>query len=59
MGKAFRLSVEAPDEAAAAVGVIEMAQRLLANPVIEDFEVRVLGPATAGAGGNGRAGVPR
>ena len=51
--------MEAPDEAAAAVGVIEMAERLLANPVIEDFEVRVLGPAIAGAGGNGRAGVPR
>jgi len=58
VGKAFRLSVEAPDEADAAARVSDMAQRLLANPVIEDFEVRVLGPAPAGAG-NGRAAAAR
>ncbi len=44
MGKAFRLSVEAPDEPAARGRATEMADRLLANPVIEDSTVTVLGP---------------
>ncbi len=43
VGKAFRLSIEAPDEAAAHARGTEMAQRLLANPVIEDSTVTVIG----------------
>jgi phosphoribosylformylglycinamidine synthase subunit PurS len=43
VGKAIRVSVEAPDEAAARVRVIDMADRLLANPVIEDSVVTVVG----------------
>ena len=43
VGKAFRLSIEALDEAAAGVRATEMAQRLLANPVIEDSTVTVIG----------------
>ena len=42
-GKVFRVEVEAsgPDEALAAGA--RMAEKLLANPVIEEFEVEVLG----------------
>ena len=39
VGKAFRFTVEAPDEAAARRQVDELCQRLLANPVIEDTAV--------------------
>jgi phosphoribosylformylglycinamidine synthase PurS subunit len=39
VGKHVRLEVDAPDEAAAREQVEEMARRLLANPVIEDFQV--------------------
>ena len=49
VGKAIRVSVEAPDEAAARARVIDMADRLLANPVIEDSVVTVVGPAEAAA----------
>jgi phosphoribosylformylglycinamidine synthase subunit PurS len=45
VGKAIRLSVEAPDEPAARARATEMAHRLLANPVIEDSHVTVIGPA--------------
>jgi len=38
-GKAFRLSVEAPDEEEARRVVGALCSRLLANPVIEDFAV--------------------
>ena len=41
VGKAIRFSVEAADEAAARRQVDELCQRLLANPVIEDTEVRI------------------
>ena len=41
-GKAFRLEVEAPDEAAAAERAEDLAHRLLANPVIERSTVTVL-----------------
>jgi len=44
VGKAFRLSVEADTPAAAAGRAAELARRLLANPVIEDAAVSVLGP---------------
>jgi phosphoribosylformylglycinamidine synthase PurS subunit len=47
VGKAFRLSIEAPDEPAAHARATEMAQRLLANPVIEDSTVTVVGTAEA------------
>ncbi len=46
VGKAIRLSVEAPDEAAARGRALDMAERLLANPVIEDSVVTVLGAGT-------------
>ena len=39
VGKHIRLDVEADDEPTAVAQVEEMAQRLLANPVIEDLRV--------------------
>ncbi len=39
VGKHIKLSVEAPDEAAATTQVHEMATKVLSNPVIEDYEV--------------------
>jgi phosphoribosylformylglycinamidine synthase PurS subunit len=58
VGKAIRLVVDAPDAAAARARAEELCQRLLANPVLEDAEVR-LGSADEGgpglaAGGRGR-----
>ena len=47
VGKAFRLTVEAPDEAAARATVQALAERLLANPVLE--EVRISLAAAEGA----------
>ena len=47
VGKAFRLTVEADDDAAARATVEALAERLLANPVLE--EVRVSVTATQGA----------
>ena len=41
VGKRIRLEVDAPDEKAARTRVEEMCQALLANPVIESFEVEV------------------
>jgi len=41
IGKSIRLIVEAPDAAAATVQVDEMCTRILTNPVIEDYTVRV------------------
>jgi phosphoribosylformylglycinamidine synthase PurS subunit len=38
-GKAFRLTVEAPDEEAARGQLDELCRRFLANPVIEDAVV--------------------
>lgn len=40
VGKAIRLTIDAPDEAAARGQVDELCKRFLTNPVIEDFEVR-------------------
>ena len=39
VGKHIELTVEAPTEAQATTLVQDMAQRLLSNPVIEDFRV--------------------
>jgi phosphoribosylformylglycinamidine synthase PurS subunit len=39
IGKSIRLVVEAADEAAARAQVVEMCDRLLANPVIEAYEI--------------------
>ena len=41
VGKAIRFTVEASDEDAARKQVDELCRRLLANPVIEDTEVRI------------------
>jgi len=39
VGKSIRLVVDAPDETAAHAQVVEMCERLLANPVIEAYEI--------------------
>ena len=41
VGKAIRFTVEAPDEPSARAQAEELCRRLLANPVIEDAEVRM------------------
>jgi len=41
IAKTIRLSVDAPDAEAARVQVEEMCERLLANPVIEAYEVTI------------------
>ena len=41
VGKAFRLTVEAADEAAARATVEALAERLLANPVLEEVRIQV------------------
>jgi phosphoribosylformylglycinamidine synthase subunit PurS len=46
VGEAFRLTIEADDEAAARARVEALAERLLANPVLEEVRVSV----TAGEG---------
>jgi phosphoribosylformylglycinamidine synthase len=43
VGKAFRLTVEAQSEQEAVARCGELAHRLLANPVIEDYSVGVVG----------------
>jgi phosphoribosylformylglycinamidine synthase len=39
VGKHIKLSVDAPDEPTARTQVDEIAQRLLSNPVIEDYRI--------------------
>ncbi len=46
-GRLWRFEIEAADEASATERVAELARRLLANPVIEDAEYRVV-PAAPG-----------
>ncbi len=46
-GKRIDITLEAASEAAATTAVREMCQKLLANPVIEDFEFEVAALATA------------
>jgi phosphoribosylformylglycinamidine synthase len=41
IGKTIRLVVDAPDAGAAKAQVNEMCERLLANPVIESYEVTI------------------
>ncbi len=41
IGKTIRLVLEAPDAAAAELQVAEMCERILANPVIEHYEITV------------------
>jgi len=41
IGKTIRLVVEAPDAETAAAQVKEMCERLLANPVIESYDVTI------------------
>jgi phosphoribosylformylglycinamidine synthase len=41
IGKVIRLVVDAPDADAARTQVEEMCERLLANPVIESYEVTI------------------
>ncbi|MCC6943359.1 MAG: phosphoribosylformylglycinamidine synthase subunit PurS [Thermomicrobiales bacterium] len=49
-GKQFRVEIDADSEAAARKAIAEMSDRLLANPVIEVYEIESLTPLT-GAGG--------
>lgn len=42
-GKVFRVEVEAKDPAEAEALAAQMAEKLLCNPVIEEFETEVLG----------------
>ncbi len=51
VGKAVRLSIEAPDEHSALDRVTAVADRLLANPVIEVSTVTVLGPVASATNG--------
>jgi len=48
IGKVIRLVVDAPDAAAARAQVEEMCERLLANPVIESYEVSISALEPAG-----------
>lgn len=41
IGKVIRLVVDAPDAATARTQVEEMCERILANPVIESYEVSI------------------
>ncbi|HLI74928.1 MAG TPA: phosphoribosylformylglycinamidine synthase subunit PurS [Acidimicrobiales bacterium] len=50
VGKAFRLRVDAADEESARRRVVEMADRLLANPVIEESAIRAMTPVSPGDG---------
>ncbi|HEV3136198.1 MAG TPA: phosphoribosylformylglycinamidine synthase subunit PurS [Acidimicrobiia bacterium] len=47
VGKSIRLLVDASDEAAALAQVDEMCRRLLANPVIEAYEIELSEPVSA------------
>ena len=47
IGKVITLAVDAPDVDAARAQVEEMCERLLANPVIESYEVTISAPAAA------------
>ena len=51
VGKAIRFTVEAADEEAARAEAQAMVERLLANPVIEEAELRVEHVQVTGAGG--------
>jgi phosphoribosylformylglycinamidine synthase PurS subunit len=51
IGKVIEMDLEAPSHEGARARAEEMCKRLLANPVLEDYEIQVLGDvATAGSG---------
>ena len=54
IGKHIRLTVDASDEVAARAQVEEMAERLLSNPVIEEFQV-LQAPSGEAVGRDGQA----
>ena len=58
MGKAIRLTVDAPDEDGAAETARAVADRLLANPVIERFAVTVVGPVDPSPAPTGNGAAP-
>ena len=47
VGKYIELTVDAVDEATAREQVTQMCEKLLRNPVIEDYRIEVLTPAAA------------
>jgi phosphoribosylformylglycinamidine synthase PurS subunit len=47
VGKYIELTIDAEDEAQAREHVIKMCEKLLRNPVIEDYRIDVLTPAEA------------
>jgi phosphoribosylformylglycinamidine synthase subunit PurS len=47
VGKYIELTVDAVDEATAREQVTRMCERLLRNPVIEDYRIEVITPAAA------------
>ncbi|MEE8550903.1 MAG: phosphoribosylformylglycinamidine synthase subunit PurS [Gemmatimonadota bacterium] len=49
VGKLVRMLVEADSEASALEQVQEMCDQLIANPVTEEFDVRILGNGDAAA----------
>ena len=49
VGRAIRFEVEAPDETRAGRVAEDLASRLLANPVIEQADVKVIEASEAGA----------
>ncbi len=51
VGRRVELSVEAPDEASARVVVERLAAELLANPLIEQHAIELLGAASSVAAG--------
>ncbi|MDA8073069.1 MAG: phosphoribosylformylglycinamidine synthase subunit PurS [Actinomycetota bacterium] len=59
MGRAIRVEVEAPDEAAARAVGVSLANRLLANPVMEDSEILACRALPGAADAAPGAGEPR
>lgn len=49
VGKSIRFDIDAPDESAARVEVIDLCRRFLTNPVIEDATVSIAAAAPAGS----------
>jgi phosphoribosylformylglycinamidine synthase PurS subunit len=47
VGKYIELTVDAADEATAREQVTQMCEKLLRNPVIEDYRIEVITPAAA------------
>jgi phosphoribosylformylglycinamidine synthase PurS subunit len=47
VGKYIELTVDAADEATAREQVTQMCEKLLRNPVIEDYRIEVLTPAAS------------